>query len=235
MIGFEEKYILESCIVCQEHQSLTVQLKPSTAGIRILSIDGGGTRGIVPLETLSILQDLLGANLPIRELFDLAFGTSSGTSSLSIYRDSHLDLGGLIILGLFMRYWDVSKCTKVFRDLTKAFFGLEPGPQSLSFNLQRMIRCWLKDGMYDVKALEKALIEQFGRNTRIFDNYFPRPSGFKAAVTATNIGNASTFLFSNYNGVGVRNEDSGKISDLFLDPIDSQSRLPAYSATVRRA
>ena len=59
---------------------LTVQLKPPTAGIRVMSIDGGGVRGIVPLEFLDLLQRSLGPECPLQDFFDLAFGTSAGKS-----------------------------------------------------------------------------------------------------------------------------------------------------------
>ena len=77
VLGSEYTYRLESCPLCSTGW-LTAALKPPTAGIRILSIDGGGIRGVVPLEFLGILQDVIGSNCPIRDLFDLAFGTSSG-------------------------------------------------------------------------------------------------------------------------------------------------------------
>lgn len=54
------------------------KIKPPTAGPRILSIDGGGIRGVVILEFFRLLQELLGSAIPLRELFDQAFGTSSG-------------------------------------------------------------------------------------------------------------------------------------------------------------
>lgn len=59
---------------------LTMRLKPATAGVSILSIDGGGTRGIVPLEFLNIVQRLLGQTCAIQDLFDFVGGTSSGTT-----------------------------------------------------------------------------------------------------------------------------------------------------------
>lgn len=65
------------CILCQ-NGNLVAKLKPPTAGVRILSIDGGGVRGVIPLEFLSLLQDLVGTACPIQDLFDLAIGTSSG-------------------------------------------------------------------------------------------------------------------------------------------------------------
>ena len=76
----EYTYELESCLLCSSGW-LTVALKPPTAGVRILSIDGGGIPGVVPLEFLGILQNVVGPICPIRDLFDLAFGTSSGELS----------------------------------------------------------------------------------------------------------------------------------------------------------
>ena len=62
-----------------------MKLKPPAAGINVLSIDGGGTRGIIPLQTLQILQDKIGLPYPVQENFDFAFGTSSGELPHSFY------------------------------------------------------------------------------------------------------------------------------------------------------
>ena len=80
VMGSEYTYEITSCPLCLSGW-VTVALKPPTAGVRILSIDGGGIRGVVPLEFLGILQDVVGLDCPIRDLFDLAFGTSSGELS----------------------------------------------------------------------------------------------------------------------------------------------------------
>ena len=86
VIGSEYTYELGTCPLCSSGW-LTAALKPPTAGVRILSIDGGGIRGVVPLEFLGILQDAVGPDCPIRDLFDLAFGTSSGGISLESLND----------------------------------------------------------------------------------------------------------------------------------------------------
>ena len=80
----EHRYTL-TCIICNEG-TLTVGLRPPTRGIRILSIDGGGTRGVIPLEYLAMLQEAVGDSCPVTNLFDLGFGTSSGRE----YEISHL-------------------------------------------------------------------------------------------------------------------------------------------------
>lgn len=57
---------------------LTVEPKPRTAGPRVLVIEGGGVRGIVPLRIMLSLQERLGPKLPLYDMVDLAVGTSSG-------------------------------------------------------------------------------------------------------------------------------------------------------------
>src|SRR5258708_6072020 len=45
--------------------------------IRVLSIDGGGIRGVIPALILAGLQKMVGAT-PLVDLFDLVAGTSTG-------------------------------------------------------------------------------------------------------------------------------------------------------------
>lgn len=79
--GEESCYFLETCAICETRADLTIHLKPATAGVRMLNIDGGGVRGVVPLEFLTRLQGELGPTARIQDFFDIAFGTSAGTSS----------------------------------------------------------------------------------------------------------------------------------------------------------
>ncbi|KAL8730663.1 MAG: hypothetical protein Q9181_004591 [Wetmoreana brouardii] len=132
--------LIDTCLLCGAG-GLSVILKPPTAGISILSIDGGGVRGAVPLEFMSILQDTLGDDCPIQDLFDLALGTRS-------------------------------------------------------------------DGIYDVRALEKVLKDVFGAYERMFGSVQVNLRT-KIAVTATTISDASSFIFSNYNGVSARQDECG--------------------------
>lgn len=60
---------------------LLVNIKPPTAGVRIIGINSGGIRGITPLEFLGELQKLVG-DYPIHDIVNLTVGTSSGESSI---------------------------------------------------------------------------------------------------------------------------------------------------------
>jgi len=70
------------CWLCYEEKgrnSHLVQLKPRCSGVRILALDGGGVRGIVELLVLQALHKAVGLEpLPLKSLFDLIVGTSTG-------------------------------------------------------------------------------------------------------------------------------------------------------------
>jgi hypothetical protein len=83
VLGEEQKYTLPECILCWRG-SLTALIKPPTCGVRILGIDGGGTRGVVPLEFLLLLQQTLGNDCVLTDFFDYTIGTSAGKLHLNI-------------------------------------------------------------------------------------------------------------------------------------------------------
>lgn len=80
-------FLINECFLCGTNfPSFKIRIKPPTTGIRLLSIDGGGIRGVIPLSILIELEDtisrLAGFHCPIQENFDLVYGTSSGTSKI---------------------------------------------------------------------------------------------------------------------------------------------------------
>ncbi len=114
---------------------------------------------------------------------------------------------------MFLCQQEVLHCKKVFQTLTKKFFGQQQKGNRIS--LQRLLKSWVSDGVYDVKALEHALTEQFGSTSRMFDTPKSLVSGWRVAVTASSITDGSPYLFTNYNGEAPpRRKDNG-ISSFF--------------------
>lgn len=67
------------CFLCTvATPGIRIKFKPPTASIRLLSIDGGGVRGIIPLIFLQALEEKIGLPYPVQGNFHLIFGTSCG-------------------------------------------------------------------------------------------------------------------------------------------------------------
>lgn len=191
---------------------------PPTAAGCLLSIDGGGTRGVATLEFLDILQDILGPHCPIQKLFDLAFGTSSGVCDLypPILPPSPpqgywlIDPGGLIVLGLFLRQLGVAQCKSMFDKLSREVFGDHRRNEGGVWrSVRRLLRCWMSDGYYDTAFLETILKQLLGAQQRMFGSRSSTIST-KVAVVATTISDALPVVLSNYNGVRTRQSDCGE-------------------------
>ena len=79
-------YLLPSCPLCHTFNSGRIfEFLPRTAGYRGLSLDGGGTRGVIPLTYLKRIQEELGLDCAIQDCFDFVVGTSAGERTQSLY------------------------------------------------------------------------------------------------------------------------------------------------------
>lgn len=73
----------DDCLLCGIGDGIKgwpwkIHLKPRSAGVRLLSLDGGGVRGVAELEILRRLETKIGLNVPISDFFDLIVGTGTG-------------------------------------------------------------------------------------------------------------------------------------------------------------
>lgn len=77
---YECSWAMNHCSLCWDHQSIShlVRLKPQCAGARILTLDGGGIRGVIELAILKRLSEGTGLGIHFRDYFDLILGTSTG-------------------------------------------------------------------------------------------------------------------------------------------------------------
>ncbi|KIW36756.1 hypothetical protein, variant [Exophiala oligosperma] len=195
---------IQRCFLCDMvFRDVTVKLKPDTAGVNVLTIDGGGIKGVVPLLFLQVLQDRLGLPIPIQDNFDMAFGTSSG---------------GLIVLALFISGWTVDDCANLFESFaTRAF-----RPRWITHvpilsripvlsHIFHFLVSYLADGLYPAHNLEGALKDVFGSDVGILDYSHATAIGAKVGIPVTTVQETEPCLFTNYNGMGPRPQDSGTL------------------------
>lgn len=116
-----------------------------------------------------------------------------------------------MILALFINGWPVNHCIDQFEILAKSAFEPRRLPYLPVFSrIYALLMAFLTDGYYPVHNLEEALKKVFGSERSILDCSHATATGVKIGLPVTTIQRAFPCLFTNYNGVGNRPEDSGK-------------------------
>ena len=103
---------------------------------RILSIDGGGIRGIIPATTLVKLEAQLGK--PVRECFDFVAGTSTGAL-----------IAAAVAAGV-----PAKRMLEIYTQRSGEIFT----PAKFFANTKRLIAGY----MYDPANIQKVLVSEFG-------------------------------------------------------------------------
>ena len=93
---------------------------PDKLGIRVLSLDGGGMKGLATVRILKELEKR--TSKPIHRLFDLIVGTSTGA---------------LLAVALGLRKFSLAECEKIYKELGQKVFS-RPVP-----NTQERERSWI--------------------------------------------------------------------------------------------
>ncbi|KAH8805185.1 hypothetical protein F5884DRAFT_859795 [Xylogone sp. PMI_703] len=192
-------YTLSQCPICQEaERDITFQLKPAEAGVRILTIDGGGVRGTVSARILQMLEDEIGLDLPIFHFFDYILGTNSG---------------GIISLGVGVNRWSSENLVGKFKKLAKQAFKERQLAKLLVFDF---LSNFFIPTLYEGRELELALKNAFGgpeeterllleetmlSSTRDSTGKLSsaRYTDLKVGVTAVHATTGKTCIMSNYN------------------------------------
>jgi predicted acylesterase/phospholipase RssA/energy-coupling factor transporter ATP-binding protein EcfA2 len=218
---YECAWIIKECVLCRTRWPQSPQLirmKPRCAGVRILSLDGGGIRGIIELAILEKLLNKVNLGLanPIPELFDLVVGTSTG---------------GIIALGLTsIQEMTIGQMKKTFLDLAKRTFEKDRSgfigrfdPLQLFVKALMLIR--ITDSIYSPDPLRDALIGLFGPDVRLFSS--PKKTrvqrSTRVAVTSTKNKAANRCLIANYNRLKFGNEKRPH-QDNYIPPEDDFER-----------
>lgn len=150
--------------------------------MRIMTLNGGGIRGVIELELLKRIEAQL-CGVSIRDCFDLIVGTSAG---------------GIIGLGLGPQELSVGECSEMFRNFAKEAFTLYQRPW-IGRKLGCLTQQEFNHGKYKNKPLECALQKAFTGNSPLFGGpYQSKKFHTKVAVTTTTR-EGWVQLLSNYN------------------------------------
>jgi hypothetical protein len=212
------------CPVCDEKFVVSIRQLPPTKHPVILSLDGGGIRGLYQLGLLRALEKRIG--VPIAVLPDLCLGTSVGMyhpwpNHFSFYqRANSVDCSGaLTAIDIFFNNTSIEDCLRAFPDLARRIFRRSriPVPRFVqwfasAFNL-------MLTGLYDSADLSQTLKKAVTPERRIFDVATASPAGCRVAVVASRTSDGKACVLANYRGTGQRNANAAY---QFLIPNSSQ-------------
>ncbi|XP_051001184.1 calcium-independent phospholipase A2-gamma isoform X2 [Acomys russatus] len=176
-------------------------------GIRILTIDGGGTRGVVALQTLRKLVEL--TQKPIHQLFDYICGVSTGAILA-------------FMLGLF--HMPLDECEELYRKLGSDIFS-----QNVIVGTVKM--SW-SHAFYDSHTWEKILKDRMGSTLMIETARDPACPKVAAVSTIVNRGlTPKAFVFRNYGHFpGINSHYLGGCQYKMWQAIRASSAAPGYFA-----
>lgn len=176
-------------------------------GIRILTIDGGGTRGVVALQTLRKLVEL--TQKPVHQLFDYICGVSTGAILA-------------FMLGLF--HMPLDECEELYRKLGSDIFS-----QNVIVGTVKM--SW-SHAFYDSQTWEKILKDRMGSELMIETARNPTCPKVAAVSTIVNRGiTPKAFVFRNYGHFpGTNSHYLGGCQYKMWQAIRASSAAPGYFA-----
>lgn len=174
-------------------------------GIRILAIDGGGTRGVVALQTLRKLVEL--TQKPVHQLFDYICGVSTGAILA-------------FMLGLF--HMPLDECEELYRKLGSDVFS-----QNVIVGTVKM--SW-SHAFYDSQTWENILKDRMGSSLMIETARNPTCPKVAAVSTIVNRGiTPKAFVFRNYGHFpGINSHYLGGCQYKMWQAIRASSAAPGY-------
>ncbi|XP_039328732.1 calcium-independent phospholipase A2-gamma [Saimiri boliviensis] len=175
--------------------------------IRILTIDGGGTRGVVALQTLRKLVEL--TQKPVHQLFDYICGVSTGAILA-------------FMLGLF--HMPLDECEELYRKLGSDVFS-----QNVIVGTVKM--SW-SHAFYDSQTWENILKDRMGSALMIETARNPTCPKVAAVSTIVNRGiTPKAFVFRNYGHFpGINSHYLGGCQYKMWQAIRASSAAPGYFA-----
>ncbi|KAJ5100808.1 hypothetical protein N7456_006860 [Penicillium angulare] len=184
----EYHYNVTECPLCACKTELAVRQIPPTKGPNILTLDGGGIRGLVQLGLLRSFEKRVGASF-IRSI-DYCAGTS---------------VGGLNIMDLVFNRSSAERSFQRFPEFAEKIFE-QPARKVQAWVLG--LKGLLLNGKYDDRALEETLTAVLGAERRIFDVGTTSGIGSRVAIIVSRISDGKACVIANYRGVGRQKGES---------------------------
>ena len=122
--------------------------------------------------------------------------------------------GGLIILDMFHNGSSIEQSSDTFEKFAKLAFTRRKSLGIPFFSrVRELLVSYLTDGLYVAKNIEAAMKEVFGREGSILDYSHATSTGTRIGLpVATVHERPSSRIFTNYNGVGSREQSQGECS-----------------------
>ncbi|KAK0097713.1 hypothetical protein PV326_014241 [Microctonus aethiopoides] len=183
-------------------------------GIRILSIDGGGMRGLLVIEMLKKLEQLTGQK--VHEMFDYMCGVSTGAilSANLVTRWNGSDYAS-------HKRRSLDEISDLYKDLSTKIFnvGAIRGTSSLVWS----------HAYYDTALWEQLLMEQFGDEDLIKTSRERTSPKFSAIATIFNNAQVMAYIFRNYTlPPRVESQYMGSHKHKLWEAVRASAAAPTY-------
>lgn len=157
------------------------KIRPKHTGPRILSLDGGGIRGIIQLKMLEALERKINLGVPIQDFFDLVVGTSSG---------------GIIALALASNRVSVTECINLFCEFSEQAFQKRTGADLPG--IKTLVEATYHS-KYETRGIDRVLKEKLGDESIFGGKREPGGREMLRAGVTTISSSGHPYLVANYN------------------------------------
>jgi predicted acylesterase/phospholipase RssA len=186
-------------------------LQPNQKGLRILSFDGGGTRGVLSIaiikEIFERLSKACGRSVQPTDYFDMICGTSTG---------------GIIALLLGSQRNTIQDAETLYDEFIDKVFGTKS-----SFKLIR------SKAFYDEKEFEKLLYQMCGDQLLLDSNQLRHCPRLFCLSSKVNVNPPQTQIWRNYNyPLGMKSRNPGSYRVNTLTAVRATSAAPTFFTPV---
>lgn len=225
---------------CRRAVPQIIRLNPRCGGIRILTLDGGGIRGIIEIALIEKIEQRTGLNLPISEFFDLVVGTSTGMWPWTKFEFELMTAGGIIALALTssteanrasnLSSKFINLARKVFE---KDRFGLLWKMDPTISNIMMFLR--VMKSRYKSGKLKTSLLDFFDKDQPVFGGAVTTLKQRTARVAVTSTSDGYPCLFTNYSRAAYAREDLSDLDHLIDNKGFERQDNPGKEAKVWEA